>query len=308
MLHSDPTAARGIALAASIALAACGGGTAPDAQQASPPISEVLSTPTLERAANATYSGIWESGVTLVDGGYESEASRQRAWLIEGVSAVGDLDGDGVDDRIVVLGENSGGTGSFVYVSALLAADQGDPLRAVLVGDRVQLRGIDVDAGEIRLAVVQAGEQDAMCCPGERATRRWSLSDGALREEPMQETGRLSLEAVAGDWTLVAWNIGEPVELEAPITLTIAGTRLAGNSGCNQYQGEATEGDMAGDLTVGPLAGTRKMCPEPLMEAERRYLAALSGATRFGFLNGRLAISTEAGDAHATLLFERSAD
>lgn len=129
--------------------------------------------------------------------------------------------------------------------------------------------------------------------------------DGALREEPMEVTGRLSLQAVSGDWRLVEWSREEPVDPEIEITLTIDGASLSGGSGCNRYNAEATEGDAAGDLSIGPAAGTRMMCPEPQMQAEQRYLAALGGAMKFGFMNGRLAITTMVEGQVGTLLFER---
>lgn len=297
-----------IALTVSLWLnvAACAPAAGPAEDPGPETSSAVVSTPTLEAAGHATYIGVWDDvAVTLHEGRYEDAETREMAWLIDEVNATGDLDGDGEADLAVIVGENSGGSGSYLYVTALPAEHEGEPLPVSLIGDRVQLRRMAIESGEIQLDVVQAGEQDAMCCPGELATRRWVVRDGALQEEPMSVTGRLSLETVAGSWSLVAWNPGEPAQLEEPITLTVEGTRLAGNSGCNQYTTEATAGEAPGELTVGPVAGTRMMCEGPRMDAETRYLTALGGATKFGFLNGRLAITSNVDDQYSTLLFER---
>jgi heat shock protein HslJ len=48
-------------------------------------------------------------------------------------------------------------------------------------------------------------------------------------------------------------------------------------------------------------------CPEAVMRVEQRYLAALAGVSRFGFLAGRLALTWSADGAMHTLLFERRA-
>ena len=287
--------------------AACGPGTPATSGEDEPeaPPAAPVTTPTLDLAANATYADVWEGvGVTLSDGRYDNEQERRMALLLDDVTATGDLDGDGVDDRVVLIAESSGGTGSFVYLTVLLAGDGGEPLVPALVGDRVQLRSVAADEGRVTLGVVQAGEQDAMCCPGEIAVRTWTVRDGALQEEPMEVVGRLSLAAVEGEWQLVQWDRDEPADPQIPITLAIEGTRLEGSSGCNRYTAEATEGDAPGDLSVGPVAGTRMMCPDPQMEAERRFLAALGGAMKFGFLNGRLAVTTIVNDEVHSLLFE----
>lgn len=296
------------AAAALLALVACGGGAPNESSEAPAEAGTQPVTPTVAQAAEASYAGIWDGAdVTLSGGRYENAEERSMVWLVEGVTATGDLDGDGVEDRVVVVAESSGGSGSYLYVTALRASDQGRPLPVALIGDRVQLRDLSIDSGQVLMSVVQAGEQDAMCCPGEMASRRWVLGDGVLQEQEVEVTGRLSLQAVSGDWRLAEWNWQEPVDAAIEITLTIDGTALAGSSGCNRYNAQATEGDAAGDLSIGPVAGTRMMCPEPQMAAEQRYLTALGGAVKFGFLNGRLAITTVVDEQVATLMFARPA-
>lgn len=56
--------------------------------------------------------------------------------------------------------------------------------------------------------------------------------------------------------------------------------RVAGVSGCNRFTGpyEAKGKDK---VRIGPLATTRKMCPEALMDIEAKTLAALSAARRY---------------------------
>ena len=51
--------------------------------------------------------------------------------------------------------------------------------------------------------------------------------------------------------------------------------RVSGSSGCNRYTGPAT---ISGDeVSIGAVAGTRMMCPDPqVMAQESRYLGLLS--------------------------------
>ena len=80
----------------------------------------VVSTeaPRLEAVADAIYRGIYETPVRLVNGRFEGEPfaeggmSRPTVQLIGGVLETGDLDGDGGEEAVVLLVENSGGTGS----------------------------------------------------------------------------------------------------------------------------------------------------------------------------------------------------
>lgn len=54
---------------------------------------------------------------------------------------------------------------------------------------------------------------------------------------------------------------------------------VSGNGSCNQFHGSVTVSGAA--ITFGPLATTRRMCPEAVMNQETRYLEALNEADRF---------------------------
>jgi heat shock protein HslJ len=66
---------------------------------------------------------------------------------------------------------------------------------------------------------------------------------------------------------------------DAPATLEFTEDGAAGSGSCNRFNGTVT---IRGDsIAFGPLATTRKACPEAVMNQENRYLEALRGATRF---------------------------
>lgn len=84
---------------------------------------------------------------------------------------------------------------------------------------------------------------------------------------------------------------------DATVTLAFANGKVAGNAGCNRYFAEVTvNGDQ---LTIGAAGTTRMMCPEPLMQLETAYLAALQQAERFTLSGDQLDITCAGG---ATLL------
>ena len=59
-----------------------------------------------------------------------------------------------------------------------------------------------------------------------------------------------------------------------------------GDGGCNRYSATASlEGD---ELTLGPIATTRRTCEERVMARESRYLTLLGGTERVELLGGFL--------------------
>lgn len=79
-------------------------------------------------------------------------------------------------------------------------------------------------------------------------------------------------------WRLLS--LTEPPPLVTPADLRAVKIRFGagsveGFSGCNRFRGTfALEGDR---VTLGPLAGTMKACPEPAMSVESAFLSAFAG-------------------------------
>jgi heat shock protein HslJ len=275
------------------------------------PVAGPTGAPTTEEAGNATYSGIYDHPVTLVDGGWAGEpsapgaASRPTVGLVKHFWMSGDLDGDGSAEAVVLLWESGGGSGTENYVAAL-GRRHGEivNLGTGLMGDRVQLKEARITDGKIELDVVQAGPEDAMCCPSQKATRVWALEAGGLSEGDSVATGTLSTEDLADrEWVLTHFNWEDPAPAEPEVTLVYEEGRLAGASGCNRYTAGVEPGEMAGDLVVGPAAGTRMACPEELMTIEDLYLTQLGAVSGFGFLAGKLGLSWRTDDASGVMLF-----
>jgi hypothetical protein len=144
---------------------------------------------TAESLKNAEYLGIYDGPVDLTDGMYEGEpfveggASRPLVVFIEPY-AFGDLDGDGVDDAAVLLVENSGGSGSFVYLAAVLNSN-GSPVNmaTTLLGDRAQVEELTIEEGRIKVKMLTHGPEDPMCCPSQESSETYTLVGDELVPE-----------------------------------------------------------------------------------------------------------------------------
>ena len=122
-------------------------------------------------------------------------------------------------------------------------------------------------------------------------------------------TSPSSAEALAGtEWVLGAWAWDEPAPATPEVTVTFEGTRLAGHAGCNSYFAQVKPGDQPGGLKVGPAGTTRKMCHEPAMTVETRFLRQLGGVTQVRFMAGQLALPYANTDkTFGVMLFDRRA-
>lgn len=273
---------------------------------------ETVQDEDIERAlANATYTGIYEDPVRLQNGRWEGEpyvedgASRPSVGLIEEFRLFGDLTGDESEEVVVTLWESTGGSGTRSYVAVMSYCPDGiENLGTALIGDRVQLRSGRVTNGRIELEVIQQGPGDAACCPSQKATRTWVLGVDALEEREARVTGTVALSDLEGPkWVLIRLGSETLAPSLPEISLTLDGDRFVGQSACNRYFVEPQEGDLPGELRIGPIGATQMACPEEVMNLEDRYLDALSKVTQFGFRNGRLVLTWKKDGAHDTLIF-----
>ena len=273
-----------------------------------------VTPPSVQELRNTMYSGLDQLGsVTLTDGRWTGPpvvaggASTPIVELADGLRIVGDLDGDHVNDAVVVLTYRPGGSAvfSFVAVVSRTGGTLGN-VATIALGDRVQIRWIRMEAGVLRASAVRGGVGDAACCPGEVVNWQWRLANRRLNALGAPTTGRLSLDTLGGTvWVLRAWDAAEPAALEPIVSLAYDAGRFAGSSGCNRYSAAVASGVTPGEVKVGVLAGTRMACPDPHSAVEARFLEQLGGAQRVGFVQGRLAITYVTGNgATGVMLFD----
>lgn len=136
---------------------------------------------------NAVYT--FEDGpITLSDGRAEIDIVPGSALVEEifltGQVAYGDIDADGKSDAAVVIVRSGGGSGSFVYVGALVSgAINYTGTNALLVGDRVTPENISISSGIITLEYLDRAEDEPMAEePTIAKVKRYSYRGGELEE------------------------------------------------------------------------------------------------------------------------------
>ena len=209
-----------------------------------------------------TYAGLDErlGPVTLENGRWAGEplasgaASRPTVELAGDFRVVGDLDGDGLDEAVVLLTYSPGGTAALSFLAVVTR--EGGTLRNVAttaLGDRVQVRSARIEDKRLIVSAVRAGKNDAACCPGELVEWQWTLAKGKLNALSTVRTGRLSLATLAGSvWVLRSWDITDPTGSEPVVTLVYDAGRFVGTGGCNRYFAGVKPGDMPGENSPRP--------------------------------------------------------
>ncbi len=272
----------------------------------------IATPPSYQDLASATFTGIMDQPVQLVNGLWEGEpfdeggASRPRVGLVEDFILEGDLNGDGNPESLALLWTSSGGSGTFDYIAAAERKGQAvSVLGTAELGDRVQIRNGRIVDGRIELDVVQGGPEDAACCPSQMATRSWTLGPAGLTEGQAEITGTLSTAALQGtEWRLSAFARSEKAPEEPEVTLTFDEGRVTGSSGCNRYFADVDESvGGPGSFSIGPAGGTRMMCPDAFMAVEDRFLERLAGADSYGFLGGKLVLGFNLDDQYDSMVF-----
>ena len=142
------------------------------------PLSDVL--------GNLAYSGILDNAVQLTNGAGEYQdgsSSAPAVRLMPETIATGDLNGDGAEDAVVTLRNETSGTGRFVYLVAVLdALSDPTPTGALMLGDRIKVKSLAIGEGQVVADLVVQGPNDGLCCPTLDATRIFDFIDNKLIE------------------------------------------------------------------------------------------------------------------------------
>ena len=158
------------------------------------------------RLANTSVVGVYDHPVRLSDGqciGAPFAAgghSRPLLRLWPKPFAVGDLDGLPGEEVTGLLSETAGGSGEHVYL--LAGQVRGDTLStwpAQLVGDRIKVRALQIKDRQIILDIIEAGEQEPLCCGTVLTRLVWKLGTDGLRLTNKISQGHLVSDGINGE-------------------------------------------------------------------------------------------------------------
>jgi hypothetical protein len=163
----------------------------------------------------------------------------------------------------------------------------------VLAEQPTTLQGPDVGTGgegtwSAELAVLASGQTPGYIAAFSTSPKQRSLV--ASDHVEVTFSGEYMLEGTT-------WLLDKTIP-GSEVTALFANGQVSGSAGCNTYQGTYRSTRAAGRNTIelGPLATTRMMCDEPLMDQEGLYLAALEAATSYRIEGFTLAIVYPGGE------------
>lgn len=128
-----------------------------------------------------------QTPVRLENGAYRAPAAPDSASLVEvrlgEQRAIGTLQGSPL--AVTVLVTSSGGSGSYRELALLSATAQGwVNSDTVLLGDRVKVHSLAIEADGIVVAMTRHGPGDPQCCPTQEVQQRYTVRGGRLVPVP----------------------------------------------------------------------------------------------------------------------------
>lgn len=139
----------------------------------------------MAHAANATYT-IEGDSVTLSNGQRSQPVApgshtMHETKLIDGAQACGEFDGR--PTVAMLLSDNPGGSGTFIYVAAV--ARDGQPIPAALLGDRIAPKSIVIEHDLIVVTYLARPANAPMAAaPSVQTVRKFGLQHGHLVDMP----------------------------------------------------------------------------------------------------------------------------
>jgi hypothetical protein len=122
--------------------------------------------------------------VQLKDGGFARKNPDNPLYVDIVKTALGRLSPHQDQDAAVIYGYNTGGTGFFTMLCAVIN-DQGEPKNSALIDleDRVKINSLRIQSGKIIVDMVTHGPKDPACCPTVRRVVTYRLVGTKLIKE-----------------------------------------------------------------------------------------------------------------------------
>ncbi len=160
---------------------------------------------------NLTYTGMLpDQAITLTDGTgtYDDGSSGTPiVTLATNLIPTGNLDSDGALDAVAVLRDESAGSGTFYFLSAVLdVMNNPTPTEALMIGDRIQIKSLLAEGASVFGEIIAAAESDPACCGTWLFNKVYALQDGRLAETSSEQISQISSTTIGGNWNIVDLN------------------------------------------------------------------------------------------------------
>jgi len=140
---------------------------------------------------NSTYRSPDWGEFHLTDGVYyrtplnSQESPESYTTRIQGPIFYGDINADGLEDALVILSTQNGGSGHFIELAAVLNQNgNAYNFATTSLGDRVAVESGKVENGTIVLNMRVQGPNDGLCCPSQSVTWNFVLNGSQLIKQP----------------------------------------------------------------------------------------------------------------------------
>lgn len=124
-----------------------------------------------------------EGTIPLTEGHYEQLYPDSAVGVIVDLvdHATGDLNDDNTEDAVALLAINTGGTGVFIHLAAVIQ-EAGEPthVATLFLGDRVRIESLVIKDGTLQVQMITHAPDDPICCPTQQVTQAYTLQDGLL--------------------------------------------------------------------------------------------------------------------------------
>ena len=155
-----------------------------------------------------------------------------------------------------------------------------------------QIEGFEYQEGNEYVLLVR--EEKLENPPADAPDRKWVLvslvSQAPVAAVPGVEP---TAQTYTLDWYLDDSGEKTPILTGTQVTLQVDQNQISGSAGCNSYTAQfELDGDQ---ISIGPAITTMMACPEPVMQQESAYLAALGEAAIVSMAEGALTFADAQG-------------
>ncbi len=208
---------------------------------------------TLDMLKNANYHApFFNRNIKLTNGVFQEGSPATYSVQMAGTVAFGDMTGDGKPEAAVILAESGGGSGVFESL-VIMEFKNGAPYQTgeAELGDRFQVRTVDISLGVAHLDMLVPGPTDPACCPSLPEKQNYWLFGSKLTlmrlTTTLSDAERIITITSPEHWTTV----NNPFTITGNVTVLPFENTLA-------YKIFRTDGTQVNDgsVTVTPTTGT----------------------------------------------------